>query len=58
MKNFFACLIVVVDLASQPCFFIGAAVGLAISGAVGLAIDRAILMGTDVAVSFSRLSFW
>ena len=51
-------MIVVVDLAGQPHFFVGAAVGLGISGAVGLAIDGAVLTGTDVAVGFSGLSLW
>ena len=45
----------VVDLASQPHFFVEAAVGLAICGAVGLAISVAISLGTDVAVSFFGL---
>ena len=48
----------VVVLASQPRFFIGAAVGLAIGGAMGLAIGRAVLTETDVAVGFSELSLW
>ena len=58
MKNFFDYLIIVVDLASQPCFFVEAAVGLAICGVVDLAIGKTISMETDVAVSFFRLSLW
>ena len=46
------------DLAGQPRFFVGAAVGLVIGGAVGLAIGGAVLTGTDVAVGFSGLSLW
>ena len=48
----------VMVLASQLHFFVGAAVGLAIGGAVGLAIGGAVSTGTDVAISFSGLSLW
>ena len=51
-------MIVVVDLAGQPHFFVGAAVNLAIDGAVDLAISGAVLTGIDVAVSFSELFLW
>ena len=44
-----------VDLAGQACFFVGAAMGLAISGAVDLAINRAILTETNITVSFFGL---
>ena len=47
-----------VDLAGQPRFFVGVAVGLGIGGAVGLAVDRAVSTGTNVAVGFSGLSLW
>ena len=47
-----------VNLRGWPRFFVGAAVGLTISGTVGLAIDGAVLMETDVAVNFFRLSLW
>ena len=46
----------VVVLASQPHFFVGAAMGLTIGEVMGLAIDKTVLTGTDVAVGFSRLS--
>ena len=49
-------MIVVVDLAGQPYFFVGAIMGLSISRAVGLAIGGVVSTGTDVAVGFSRLS--
>ena len=45
----------VVVLADQPRFFVGAAVGLAISRTVGLAIGGTVLTGTDIAVGFSGL---
>ena len=44
------------DLAGQPRFFIGAAVGLIINGVVGLAISRAVLTKTNVAINFFGLS--
>ena len=47
-----------VNLAGQPHFFVGAAVGLGIGGAVGLVVDGAVSTGTDVAVGFSGLSLW
>ena len=47
-----------VDLADQPHFFVGAVMGLGISGAVSLAIGGAVLIGTDIAIGFSRLSLW
>ena len=47
-----------VDLADQPHFFVGVAVGIGIGGAVGLAIGGAVLTGTDVAVGFSGLFLW
>ena len=46
----------VVDLASQPRFFVGATIGLDIGGVVSLAIDRTVLTGTDIAIGFSELS--
>ena len=46
----------VVDLAGQPRFIIGATVGLGISKAIGLAIGGVVSIGTDVAVSFFGLS--
>ena len=51
-------MIVVVDLAGRPRFFIGAAMGLGIGGVVGLAVGGAVLTGTDVAVGFFELSLW
>ena len=51
-------MVVVVDLAGRPRFFVGATVGLVIGGAVGLAIGGAVSTGTDVAVGFSGLSLW
>ena len=57
VQDFFARLVVVV-LACRPRFFVGAAMGLAISEAMGLAIGGAVSMGTDVAVGFSGLSLW
>ena len=48
----------VVILADQPRFFVGAVVGLAIGGVVGLAIGEVVLTGTDIAVGFSGLSLW
>ena len=41
---------VVIDLVGQPRFFVGAAIGLAISGAI--------LTGMDIAIGFSGLSLW
>ena len=49
-------MMVVVDLADRPRFFVGATMGLAINEAVGLAIGKAILTGRNIAVGFSRLS--
>ena len=46
------------DLIDRPRFFVGAAMGLAISGIVSLAIDRAILTGADITVGFFGLSLW
>ena len=46
---------VVIDLASQPRFFVGAAMGLAINRLIGLAIGGAILTKADVVVNFSGL---
>ena len=51
-------MVMMMDLAGQPRFFVGAAVGLGISRAMGLAINGAVLTGTDIAVGFSRLSLW
>ena len=51
-------MIVVVDLAGQPRFFVRAAVGLAISKAMGLAISEAILTKTNITIGFSGLSLW
>ena len=51
-------MVVVVEPMSQPRFFDGAAVGLAIGGAIGLAIGGAVSTGADVAVGFSGLSLW
>ena len=45
----------IVNLVSQPHFFIRAAIGLVIIKMIGLAISRAILTGTDVAIGFSKL---
>ena len=45
-----------VDLAGQPRFFVGAAMGLTISEAMDLAINEAVSTKTDIAVSFFRLS--
>ena len=61
--NFFACLLVVMDLTSWPRFFVGAVIGpiswpLFVGTFVGLAIGRAILTGREVAVGFSGLSLW
>ena len=54
--DFFACLaVVVVILAGQPHFFIGATVGFAIGKVVGLVIGGVVLMETDIAVNFSGL---
>ena len=43
-------------LIGRPCFFIRAAVGLAIGRVVDLSIGGAILTRTDIAVGFFRLS--
>ena len=48
-------MIMIVDLASQPRFFVGVAIGLDISGVVGLVINGIVLTETDIAVNFSRL---
>ena len=48
----------VVDLAGQLRFFVGAAVGLGIGRAVGLAVGGAVLIGTNIAVGFFGLSLW
>ena len=45
-------MVVVVDLAGQPRFFVKATLGLDIGKIVSLAIGRAVLIGTDIAVSF------
>ena len=47
-----------IDLASQPHFFIRAVVGLGIDKIVGLAIGGTILTETNVAISFFGLSLW
>ena len=52
-QHFFAHLIVVIDLASWPRFFVGANIGLII----GLAISRAISIGKKVADGFFDLFF-
>ena len=44
-----------IDLASQPRFFVKAVVGLVIGRAVGLAIGGAILIRMDIAVGFFEL---
>ena len=49
-------MVVMMDLANWPRFFVRAAVGLAIDRAVGLAIGEAVLTKIDVAVGFSGLS--
>ena len=49
-------MIVVVDLAGQPHFFIRAAVSLDINGVVSLAIIRAVLIRTNIAIGFFGLS--
>ena len=51
-------MVVMIDLADWPHFFIGGVVGFAIGGAVGLAIDGAISMEIDIAVGFFELSLW
>ena len=48
----------VVDLASQPHFFIRAAMSLVIGRAKGLAINGAVLTRMAIAISFFRLSLW
>ena len=68
VSDFIAHLVVVVDLASRPRFFVGATVGLldrphfsvrAIIGfIVGLPIGRAVSTEVNVAVGFSGLSLW
>ena len=61
-KDFFArLLIVVMNLAGRPSFFVGAAISPAswlcfVGALVALAIGRAVLMGKKVTVGFSRLS--
>ena len=66
--------VMMVDLVSRPCFFVGAAmgpidrphfrftgmsvVGVGLGRADGLVIDGAVLMGADVAVGFTGLSLW
>ena len=49
-------MVVVVDLAGQPHFFVGAAVGLVIGGVVDLAIGEVVKTKTDIAVGFFGLS--
>ena len=55
---------VVVNLTSQPHFYIGVVVSLAghprffVDIIISLAIDKAISMGREVAVGFSQLSLW
>ena len=44
------------DLANWPRFFIGAVMGLGISGTVDLAIGGAVLTGMDVTIGFFGLS--
>ena len=50
------------DLANQLCFFVGAAVGLAvglaISGVVNLATGEIVLIKTDIVIGFFRLFLW
>ena len=46
-----------VDLTGQSCFFVKAAIDLAISEAVGLAINATISTRTDIAIGFSELFF-
>ena len=47
-----------IDLTNQPHFFIRAIISLNIGRVVGLGISKAILIGTDNAISFSRLFLW
>ena len=44
------------DLADQPHFFVGAAMGLGIGGVVGPAIDGAVSIGIDVVAGSFGLS--
>ena len=56
------------DLASWPCFFVGAVigpigclsffVGVIVGLTAGLAIGRTVLTGANVAVSFFKLFLW
>ena len=43
-------MVVIVDLADRPRFFVGAA--------VGLTIGEAVLTGKEIAISLSRLFLW
>ena len=47
-----------VDLVSQPRFFVETTIGLYISKAVDLAISEAILPRTNVAIGFFELTLW
>ena len=49
-------MVIVVDLAGQPPFFIRAAIDLDISEVVGLVINGAILIKMDVIIGFIKLS--
>ena len=51
-------IIVVIDLASQSHFFIGAAMGLDISKTMGLTIDGAVSTKTDITIGFFELFLW
>ena len=48
-------MVVVIVLVSQPRFFVGVAMALAIGRAVSLAIGGVVSMGTDVAIGFFGL---
>ena len=58
LTDFFACLVVVVKLIGQLCFyFIGVSVeGLGINKVMGLAINRVVLIGTNIIIGFFGLS--
>ena len=48
-------MIIVIDLANQPCFFVRAIMSLDIGRMIGLAINRAISIGMNIAISFFKL---
>ena len=49
-------MIVVMDLAGQPRFYVGAAMGLDIDRIVGLAINKVVSTEMDVVIGFFELS--